>query len=74
MQKMTKSHATRCLETETKCHTSTLRHIPGRKGTYAVRQMCARTLKFTMCITHVCQCLHIYSRHSCSQILYWLSI
>jgi len=40
-------------------------------GAYAVRQTWAKIYN----VHHsCCQCLHIYSRHSCSQILYWLSL
>jgi len=40
-------------------------------GAYAVRQTCAWTYN----VHHsCCQCLHIHSRHSRSQILYCLSL
>jgi len=42
---------TNTLKTETKCYTPTLKTQAtylGAKGAYAVRQTCARTLKFTM--------------------------
>jgi len=56
MQKWQNQHATRCLKTGTKCYTPTLKTQAtylDAKGAYAVCQMCTKTLKFTMYITHV---------------------
>jgi len=62
--KMTKSARHQMPKTGTKCYMPTLKMQAtylDAKGAYAVRQTCARTLKFTTYITHVvsvCTIIH----------------